>query len=313
MIMKIFYGISNKKIDVTEICLKSLCRKSIICIPAKDDLRDDFFPDPMFGAIKKIYIELADNKAIRSYDQTQTIYIDMRNDKIIIYTIFDAPDEVINTYHYVERNLDKLHSELKLSYGTFDEEYPEQIMAQLFISPESKVLEIGTNIARNSMIIASILIDQSNLVTLESDAKTATQAIHNRDQNNMTFHVEASALSLRPLIQNRWDTIVSDKLLPGYTKVSTISLVDLKKKYPIDFDTLVLDCEGAFYYILLDMPEILDGIHTIIVENDYQVKEHYEYVASKLKDAGFKSVYNRRGGLAKHICRDNFFEVLHKQ
>ena len=30
------------------------------------------------------------------------------------------------------------------------------------------------------------------------------------------------------------------------------------------FDTLILDCEGAFYNILKDMPEILDNINLII-------------------------------------------------
>ena len=43
---------------------------------------------------------------------------------------------------------------------------------------------------------------------------------------------------------------------------------ELKNKYNINFDTLVLDCEGAFYYILMDMPEILENIKLIINEID---------------------------------------------
>ena len=310
--IRIFYGITNNKIDVTDICMKSLMRKSIICIPSTDNVRDEFFPDPIFGVIKEIYIEIKNN--IRTFDQTETVYIDMRiSTSTEIYTLYTVPDEIYDTYHYIENNLSKLHSKLKLDYGSFDEEYPEQIMAQLFIQPDAKVLEIGTNIARNSMIIASILNDETNLLTLESDANTAKQAIHNRDINNMKFHIEPSALSIRPLIQDKWDTIVSDILLPGYKKVSTINLEQLKEKYPINFDTLVLDCEGAFYFILKDMPNILDGIKTIIVENDYQVLEHYKYVKSTLQNSEFKSVYTRRGGLSKHVCKDNFFEVLRIQ
>lgn len=314
--IKIFYGIINNKIDVTDVCLKSLMRKSIVCIPSKDTNRDDFFPDPIFGIVKQVYIEYineSNQKITTSVDQTKCVYIDLRSENIGLYDIYTVPDDIYTQYHYVENNLKQLHQQLKLDYGTFDEEYPEQIMAQLFIKPESVVLEIGTNIARNTMIIASILSDQTNLVTLESDQETAIQAIHNRDKNNMKFHIEPSALSVRPLIQNRWDTIVSSVVLPGYKKVQTITLEELRKKYPINFDTLVLDCEGAFYYILLDMPDILTNINTIIVENDYQVREHYEYVKNKLTEARFESVYTRRGGLSKHVCRENFFEVLQRK
>ena len=40
---------------------------------------------------------------------------------------------------------------------------------------------------------------------------------------------------------------ISDELLPGYKPVNTITLEELNNKYNIEFDTLVLDCEGAFY------------------------------------------------------------------
>jgi FkbM family methyltransferase len=97
----------------------------------------------------------------------------------------------------------------------------------------------------------------------------ANQLTENRDLNNFNFHIENSALSNRKLIQRGWDTMPSDTLLEGYSWVNTISLDNLKTKYNIEFDTLMLDCEGAFYYILMDMPEILNNIKLIIMENDY--------------------------------------------
>jgi len=63
-------------------------------------------------------------------------------------------------------------------------------------------------------------------------------------------------------------------LLNGYKWVKTITYDDLKLKYKINFDTLVLDCEGAFYYILMDMPEILENIKLIIMENNYHNFSH---------------------------------------
>ena len=112
----------------------------------------------------------------------------------------------------------------------------------------------------------------------------------------MNFYVENTALSKRNLIQKGWDTIVSDIVLPEYKKVNTITYEQLNKKYNIQFDTLVLDCEGAFYYILQDMPEILNNIKLIIMENDYHDITHKNYVDDVLTKKGFKNIYTKAGG-----------------
>jgi len=104
------------------------------------------------------------------------------------------------------------------------------------------------------------------LVTLESNADIARQLIENRNLNNLNFHIENSALSSRKLIQRGWDTIPSDILQEGFQWVNTLTFNEIQTKYNITFDTLVLDCEGAFYYILLDTPEILDNVNLIIME-----------------------------------------------
>ena len=143
-------------------------------------------------------------------------------------------------------------------------------MVVRYFTGNEKVLELGGNIGRNSLVIAHILKNKNNLVVIEcgkSDAKILTE---NRDLNNFNFHIETSALSKRKLIQKNWCTKPSYILQKGYTWVDTITLRDLKNKYAIKFDTLVLDCEGAFYYILKDTPEILDNINLIIMENDYK-------------------------------------------
>ena len=51
-----------------------------------------------------------------------------------------------------------------------NEEYPEQVMSVLFFEPDDKVLELGSNIGRNTLVISSLLKDSSNLVTLETDS-----------------------------------------------------------------------------------------------------------------------------------------------
>jgi FkbM family methyltransferase len=187
------------------------------------------------------------------------------------------------------------------------------MMAVRYLTGNEKVLEIGGNIGRNSLIIASILNsnNNNNFISLESDTEIANQLLHNKNKNNLDFLVENSALSKRNLIQKSWDTIVSDVLLEGYKRVNIINFEQLKEKYNINFDTLVLDCEGAFYYILLDMPEILDNIKLIIMENDYLNESHKKFIDNVLRENGFALDYVEGGGWG-HFA-NNFFEVWKKQ
>ena len=58
-----------------------------------------------------------------------------------------------------------------------------------------------------------------------------------------------------------------------------------------------MDCEGAFYYILMDMPEILDNINLIIMENDYYVLEQKKYIDNILTKNNFYVDYTQKGGV----------------
>ena len=200
-----------------------------------------------------------------------------------------------------------LHEKIKLNYGKMTDEYPEQIMSVKYIKPNNKVLEIGGNIGRNSLIISSLLKNQSNLVVMESSKQIAKKLQENKLLNNATFHIEESALSKKKIIQKDWNTMQSEILKTGYEWVDIITYEMLRNKYKINFDVLVLDCEGAFYYILLDMPEILNGIKTIIMENDYNNIEHKKYIDTVISQKGFKNVYRKSGGWG--CCYDCFYEV----
>jgi len=218
----------------------------------------------------------------------------------------DSPNFIDNNINNI---LNDIHSKLKIKYGSFNDEVPEQKMVVRYLTGNEKILEIGGNIGRNSLVIYYILKTQNNhnFVVLESDPHISKQLEENRVLNKFNFHIENSALSKRKLIQKGWDTVVSDVLLPGYKEIKTISLDELNKKYNINFDTLVLDCEGAFYYILMDMPEILDNINLIIMENDYHNIEHKNYIDSILNERNFYVDYNEAGGWGP--CQSQFFQV----
>ena len=272
-------------------------KEGIIFIPASDVHRAHIFGDPLPNVLKSIFINNIEYLNINIYIENNNVYTNIVPDNILqVYNI--------DIYKY---KLDKLHQKLKLNFGSFKDEYPEQLMAIKYLKGNEKVLEIGGNIGRNSLIIGSIV---EKLVTLETEQNIVKQLTYNRDINNMKFLIENSALSNRRLIQRGWETIPSDKDLPGYVEVKTISWNNLNEKYNMVFDTLVLDCEGAFYYILMDMPEILTNINLIIMENDYNDIEHKKYVDYVLLKNNFYNDYKEGGGWGP--CTNNFFEVWKK-
>jgi FkbM family methyltransferase len=295
--MRIYYGITNHLLDITNICKEKFTNNNIISLPNGDYTRLHYFTDPIYGVHKKIFIE--NNGSLTEYDEYTQIKINILDNTITAVTDSDINDRIQN-----------IHSKLKINYGSLNDELPEQKMAIRYLTGNEKVLEIGGNIGRNSLIIASILKNKKNLVTLESDINIGKQLIENRNLNGFDFHIECSALSKRKLIQNHWNTIPSDTLQNGWTWVNTVTFESLKKKYNIEFDTLVLDCEGSFYYILMDMPEILNNINLIIMENDYFDISHKNYIDNILIKNNFQVVYMEPGGWGP--CYNNFFEVWKK-
>lgn len=209
-----------------------------------------------------------------------------------------------------KEQLQKIHSKLILKYGLFSEEYPEQLMSVMFLKKRDRVLELGGNIGRNSLVIGSILKNSNQLVVLETDPSSAAQLTHNRDLNKLTFKIEDAALSKVPLVQSGWTTMPSDTVPPGFYRVKTISYADLKKKHKINFNVLVADCEGALYYIFRDDETLLSDIELIIVENDYIERFHYEEVKKKFLAHGFSLIYTKAGGWGP--CSAEFYQVWKK-
>ena len=292
----ILYGINTFKKDVTQICLNQLTRHNKICIPQDDHNRSYIFTDHLPGVEKKIFIIINNN--IFDYDQSFTVIINL-----IDYTINTIKNREI------DNELNIIHNKLHIKYGSLNDELIEQKMVVKYLTGNEKVLEIGSNIGRNSLVIASI-VNNDNFLTLESDPDIFKQLQVNKNLNDFTFHIENSALSKRKLIQQGWDTTPNDVLEEGFKWVNVVDWDELKLKYPIDFDTLILDCEGAFYYILKDMPEILDNIKLIIMENDYHDLSHKIYIDDVLCKNNFYNIYKHKGGWGH--CYYNFYEVWQK-
>jgi hypothetical protein len=205
----------------------------------------------------------------------------------------------------ISNDLDEIHRNLRVFMASFDDELPEQQLAVKYVQPSAKVLELGANVGRNTMVIASILEDDRNLVTLDCNKNFIDLLTFHRNINRMRFHIECAALSYRPLLIEDWDTRVVSQ---SESNVNCVTFDYLRDKY-FDFDTLVADCEGALFYILSDNPTMLSGFHTIIMENDYHDINHYNYVRSILEKE-HSLVEAQEGGWGP--CQSNFYEVWQK-
>jgi hypothetical protein len=310
--MYFFYGADSKYIDITHDVFTKCMKDTQIYIPKGDLERTVIFGDPLPNILKEIYIvDPLGNKY--HFNSKKEIKINYDSISAHLKHLALTPREWYNNtgtkiIDYIER-LSELHNHLVLYNGSLMEEFPEQLMALKFIHPDAKVLEIGGNIGRNTLIINSIIDDSKNLVTLESDAHNAKVLEYNLKVNGFDSYVEPTALSKIPLIQKHWDTkpLEGTEIPEGWVKCNTINYEDFMKKYNINFDTLVADCEGALYHILKDYPMLLDGINLVLIENDFHDLDHKIFVDSLFISNGLKRLFVAEGPWGP--CKDCFYEV----
>jgi FkbM family methyltransferase len=228
--------------------------------------------------------------------------------------------------------LGRIHNKLNLIHGSFTEELIEQTLSCKYLNETDVVLEIGGNMGRNALVVSCILNNNTNLVTMEPNYNFYNKLNENKNINNKIFHIENAALSLTPLLFNDSLTFSDndcDEKFPISTNhiknnknnlnsVKIITYEELEKKYNLVFNVLLVDCEGSFYYILRDMGYILNNINLIIMENDYENKEHYDYVKKILVEKNFLCIESiPLHGYPNSCpwdapCKENFYEVWNK-
>ena len=267
--------------------------------------------------INKNIVNLLINNIVTKSSSDNNIVTEPSSDHNIVTELSSDHNQDNNTISIIIdpiQKLNELHKKLKIKYGNFTEEYPEQEMSVSFIKPDNIVLELGGNIGRNSCIIASLLNNSNNLVVFESDPENAIKLKENCDLNNLNFIIEDCAISKIELLQKDWITkskdLINDDELLNWKPIKTMSWLQIKNKYKIIFDTLVADCEGALYYILKDEPNFLETFKTIIIENDFNDIEHKHFVDAEFKRFNFNNIYTKSGGFGP--CYNCFFEVWTK-
>jgi len=161
------------------------------------------------------------------------------------------------------------------------------------IDKDDIVLEIGGNRGITSKLIASKLSNSNNLLVIEPsvNAYKKLEVVGNQ----IGFQSFNGCLSSVPLYMKKEENPIMGKLheLADYVVVSSVKSDDvipvltygeLKETYNLEFNTLVMDCEGCYKEIFNDFPEIFDDIKKILIEWDG------EYMHDFLLEKGYRCI-----------------------
>ena len=325
--MKVLYGYDNSHyLDITADVFKKCLKDDGIHIPAGDGNRCDIIGyDPYPNILKHIMI--FDHKG-NSYMYTHTKELFIHIDSISQQLMDDRNPKI--WWEHVGKHikdsvlrLNELQKQFTLliyEHGGFEAEYPEQLMIMRYVNENDKVLEIGGQVGRTSHIIQTIVNNPKHHVIMECDPKTAQKLRTNLDFNTYTDAIiETAGLSHVKLYMTGRGVDAPrhfEKDIPSdAVEIPTITYSELCKKYNVDFDVLVADCEGSLYYIFKEDPNMLDNIHTVIMENDYHNVNHKQTVDTILTSKGFKVIYKERGvpWASWSPCYEYFYEVWKKE
>ncbi|MEM9142915.1 MAG: FkbM family methyltransferase [Bacteroidota bacterium] len=152
--------------------------------------------------------------------------------------------------------------------GTYEKE--EARYLKEFLDPEAQVLELGSCLGYVSCLTNSLLHHKSNHVVLEANPKLIPCIKKNREINQCGFFVENSMISN----QKENDFYLHDLIVGGSAKRKTldkikvpgISFKELRRKYNMDFDTLIMDIEGGELGLLRDNKEDISRFRQVFME-----------------------------------------------
>jgi hypothetical protein len=165
-----------------------------------------------------------------------------------------------------------------------DIERPEQELIAKFLPNDCCVLEMGGESGTTSLIINTILKDPSKHVLVEPSKNSMQKLMNLKKIYNTHFTVVNGFVG-----RNRSE---HEKLWDECKQCKMFDIRELENIVHQKFDVLIIDCEGAFYNILIDIPEILDNIRLIIIEMDGP-DDKVPFIRNKLIENNFELVHSQ--------------------
>jgi len=163
-------------------------------------------------------------------------------------------------------------------------ERPEQELIAKYLPNDCCVLELGGESGTTSLLINKIIKDPSKHVIIEPSSNSIPKLINTAKIYNTQYKIIHGFIGL-----NREE---HKKLWPECEISNMYNLDEINKLVDKNFDVLVIDCEGAFYNILKEFPEILNNIKLIIIENDGPEK-NIKFIRDKIVENKFILIHSQ--------------------
>lgn len=189
----------------------------------------------------------------------------------------------------------KIYDQNDILVDTNNIEKPEQELSQIFIQKDDIVLELGARYGSVSCIINSKLSNKNNQVSVEPDNRVWEALEKNKKINNCEFNIVKGFIG-----EKKMDLTNLDDYHGGYgstfiynenTKIPSYTLDEIKKKYNLNFNVLVADCEGFLEVFFDENPNFYNDLRLIIFEADYPNKCNYNKIIESLIRHNFKAIF----------------------
>lgn len=220
----------------------------------------------------------------------------------------------------IQEKLDAIHTKYCfIDKDLWQQEMVEQTLSVEFLQGNEICLELGGCIGRNTIVAAECLDRGGQIFSIESNPELFKELKINIHKSKLeNIHVLDTPISKNRIIVKNWNSQIintTDIIPKGWTEVATQTLDQVKQECRISsFNTLIIDCEGAFYHILKDFKNIMNDVTKVFIENDFGVKEHADYVHNVFSFLGFKVAKSvpLKGG-PDFPCKDYFWQVWIKE
>lgn len=192
-------------------------------------------------------------------------------------------------------------------FDLYEKEESEHLEKHL--SPDAKVLELGSCLGFISCLVNKHLKNKEQHVVLEANPNLIKWINKNKEENECAFAVENCIISH----QEKNEFFIHKLIVGGSTKRETpnrvevkgVSFEDLQRKYRINFDTLIMDIEGGELDILRNHIEGIRGFKKIFFE-----VHPFSNILTKSEAQECEDILTAEG--FKNILKDKNFQVWEK-
>lgn len=178
-----------------------------------------------------------------------------------------------------------------------------------YLSPNAKVLELGSCLGFISCLTNKLIKDKDKHVVMEANPRLIEWIEKNKQENGCQFKIEHSIISSNA----KNEFYIHDLIVGGSTKRATphkvvvegMSFSDLRKKYGIEFDTLILDIEGGELDLLRNHQADIADFDKIFIEI-----HPFSNILTKAEAAECEDILKKIG--FNNILKDGNFQIWDK-